>query len=600
MNLVFKKIILGLLLTIFLFQTSHVFALEIKWPILPGTKTPNQIQEEFKKGNISSSQRFSNYLNYFLRLLFVLALIVVSSVIVFGGVFYIFSINKPVLLIEAKQWITRGLFGFFIVVVSYLILAVLNPQLLIFRLKPSPSPLLLKESPLERKKEIILTQIPGSVFNEILKNDKLIKVDPNTGKILSPEKSSSKFLEIYLAQVPIYQTLKLLDQATSTLQELLEEFKNCECGMSKWHLKKISFNEYQCLPGIKKEDEDKFWEKQSNEINETVKMKSETKKTPYEKGIEILRKKVLGTSYVCQHTKCDNCGRGTPKCNFDKIKQHRDELKKILAKLQAQKLKFPAEQMEQVIQTLQQITAQFLLFESKAVFFQNDFNFLIKEAQKTKTKIIIEKPPVFTQTSQKVKMSPLSEDPLNTYIVVEQKGTKIVPPQIAKENKNLVFVESARASPSLVFLGLSLEEMEQLIKECLISAFENANFDLSKKEIEEFLNQSLKQGLVDFFTERIKDFVPQITSSFQENIEKSIKEIYRSSEYCEKNYDDPGCKNCEKYPPKFFTTLLSRLATEPLKKALPEEINALLKTPLKNVIFDKEINEIIDSNFLIF
>ena len=77
-----KKILFIFLLVIFLFQASSVFALEIKYPPLPGAETPNQIQEKVSKGIISRQDSLPLYINYFLRLIFLIAISIAIIVII--------------------------------------------------------------------------------------------------------------------------------------------------------------------------------------------------------------------------------------------------------------------------------------------------------------------------------------------------------------------------------------------------------------------------------------------------------------------------------------------------------------------------------------
>jgi len=149
-----KKFIFLFLLVIFLFQASFVFALEIKYPTLPGAIPPQEIEKK------PQAERLPLLINYFLRLIFVIAISIAITVIIYGGVLYLISGAKPAVLVSARNWISRGLLGLFILICSYLVLAVINPQLLVFKIEqPLPS-LLISPAPPIPTNRVTFLQIP--------------------------------------------------------------------------------------------------------------------------------------------------------------------------------------------------------------------------------------------------------------------------------------------------------------------------------------------------------------------------------------------------------------------------------------------------------
>jgi len=132
-----KNFLLVFLLIVFLLQAGTVFALEVRWPSVPGTETPNIIQDKISMGIISKDTAFPYYVNYFLRLFYIIAIAVAAIVIIYGGILYLFSGVKPAIAKEAKERISQGLLGLLILLTSYLVLAVINPQLLVYSMSLS-------------------------------------------------------------------------------------------------------------------------------------------------------------------------------------------------------------------------------------------------------------------------------------------------------------------------------------------------------------------------------------------------------------------------------------------------------------------------------
>ncbi len=123
-----RKIVLLLLLIVFLFQANLALAFEIKYPSLPGVPSPTP-------GNIPS------YVRYIFNLSLIVVTIICIGVMIFGGVLHLVSGAKPVALVSAKNWIFSGLLGLLILLSSYLLLVVINPQLTIFHLPGLEEPL---------------------------------------------------------------------------------------------------------------------------------------------------------------------------------------------------------------------------------------------------------------------------------------------------------------------------------------------------------------------------------------------------------------------------------------------------------------------------
>ena len=101
-----KKFLIIFFLGAFLFQVNYVFALEVKYPPLPGILTPEEIEQKVKTGEIDPGDRLGLYLNYYFNLSFFVVIIICIGVLIYGGVLYLLSPAKPAILISAKKWVS--------------------------------------------------------------------------------------------------------------------------------------------------------------------------------------------------------------------------------------------------------------------------------------------------------------------------------------------------------------------------------------------------------------------------------------------------------------------------------------------------------------
>lgn len=129
-----KKIFIIFLLIVFLFQTTYVFALEIKYPPVPGAFTPQEIEQKIKDKEIDEEDRLPLYFKYYFNLSLIIVVLICLGVLIFGATLYLLSPAKPVVLVSARRWIFSGLLGLLILFSSYLVLVTINPQLALLRL----------------------------------------------------------------------------------------------------------------------------------------------------------------------------------------------------------------------------------------------------------------------------------------------------------------------------------------------------------------------------------------------------------------------------------------------------------------------------------
>lgn len=125
----------------FIFCSNFALAIEFRAPEInypslpfPGVDSPQVFLEKIKNDEISGEQAFPLYVKYFYYLFLMIAGLLALGVIIYGGFLYLISAGTPVKMIAAKEQITGGILGFVILLSSYLILATINPQLVILRL----------------------------------------------------------------------------------------------------------------------------------------------------------------------------------------------------------------------------------------------------------------------------------------------------------------------------------------------------------------------------------------------------------------------------------------------------------------------------------
>jgi len=124
-----KKILPIIFLIIFLVFIfwSFTFAqeTEVKYPQVGGAETPTQVKTALPK-----------YINYLFALSLAIAGLIAFASLVYGGFRYIASAGSPVAMSDAKSQITAGILGLVILLVSFLLLRTINPQLVVLKVGP--------------------------------------------------------------------------------------------------------------------------------------------------------------------------------------------------------------------------------------------------------------------------------------------------------------------------------------------------------------------------------------------------------------------------------------------------------------------------------
>jgi len=165
-----KNFILLTIFVFFLFLSWQTFAqenLEIEYPTIPGTE------------KIQSNTSLPSYLKYVYNLSVFLAGILSFVLLVWGGIKYITSANRPGKMADAKEQISAAFLGLIIVLASFLILNSINPELLILNM---PDLKILEIIPYSPPQKI---ELPEYVFQEI-----------PVGTLITSEISISSFITV--------------------------------------------------------------------------------------------------------------------------------------------------------------------------------------------------------------------------------------------------------------------------------------------------------------------------------------------------------------------------------------------------------------------
>ena len=126
-----RKILIFLFSSLtFLSFAFSVFALEVTYPRLPGmAETPKECLE------LEGEKRLGCVIKYIYHLILTISGIVCFFSIVSGGILYLISGGSVEKIKDAKERIFVGILGTLLLLSSYLILYVLNPQLLVLKTK---------------------------------------------------------------------------------------------------------------------------------------------------------------------------------------------------------------------------------------------------------------------------------------------------------------------------------------------------------------------------------------------------------------------------------------------------------------------------------
>jgi len=570
----FKKIILVFLLAVFLFQATPIFALEINYPSVPGAENPNQIQKRIDEGTLSRKDSFPLIINYFFRFFFALALAIAVAVIIYGGILYLISGAKPAVLVTARSRISQGILGLAIISCSYLVLGLINPQLLSFKIDYQTFPVISFPSG-DESREVVFFQNPtGTILAEIIKD-------------LNEEVELEGFGKHRKAEIPFLKLQTTVGNVISVTEELKNLLAKCKCGESISHTEWDNFKG-RCVGGLDAIKEEEHW------------------------LLEVAKEKIKGGINTC-FTRCQTCGNDCDLKEVEeggKIKIKREELMGLLAELQTQKLNFTTDQIGLIEKVLDLNATNFLSSNFIDVVFQSDFEAQKRDLEAEGYIVSIEKDERFPEP-EKITMSPYIPDTWTGYAVVEKSIYSLYPVFLTDWNQK-VKKESERINLSSVLAQMTLEDIQNMIQSCLSAAFGAGTFILDENEFMEIVKEGINEGAIGYFEgitgrlaqDSINDFCQKLEKGINKKMEEDVgKNVGQCKANCGTGTTEPeiSCQaKCgeKTIPPNFLSNALNNLLTKDIKDKMPDSIKERYNEKLREIIFGDELNKIISQDMV--
>lgn len=218
-------ITIGLLLLVF-----PVFALEINYPQLPGAQPPQEFLQ-----TAPLEQHLSLYVLYFFNLIIWIAGIIALGALIYAGILYLTSTGKPEKVLAAREQITQAFLGIIILLSSYLILNILNPQLTTVQLPK-----------LEPPKFIERPEIPAPEVKPLISS---IDAELPLGRII--EERIFETSRMTRIKENSKTTLEIAQKLKESNEDLKSEVKKCKCKNAKPVCGKLKFaNPAKNFPGL--------------------------------------------------------------------------------------------------------------------------------------------------------------------------------------------------------------------------------------------------------------------------------------------------------------------------------------------------------------
>lgn len=211
-----KKTIIftGILLIIFSLPKTS-FALEIAYPPVPGTLTPQEVEECIRSNICEAGQRLPLYVRYFYNLFVMLSGLVCLITVIAGGVLYSTSVGNVSRMKLALERISAGILGTTLLLFSYGIVLIINPDLTVLSFgKPS-----IQFSPLETGERggptlPVYVEIPyGGLIEIVKKRAELVREEA---------------YDVWeIASKDAFQGMATIHEVSQCLQILIQE---CKCS----------------------------------------------------------------------------------------------------------------------------------------------------------------------------------------------------------------------------------------------------------------------------------------------------------------------------------------------------------------------------------
>jgi len=165
------RLIFPILLLFLLFGANFVFALpsfalEINYPDIPGAIPPQDFLN-----TAAPEETPSLYVKYLFNLAIWVVGIIAFGALIYGGIKYLTSTGKAEAMASAREQISAVFFGILILLSSFFILKILNPQFIVLELpglEPIPEPIEIgNPPPTEELRTSINTEIPfGTIIQK--------------------------------------------------------------------------------------------------------------------------------------------------------------------------------------------------------------------------------------------------------------------------------------------------------------------------------------------------------------------------------------------------------------------------------------------------
>jgi hypothetical protein len=119
--------------SLFFYTTPSVKALdaEIDWPNIPGIPAEKQITNG--SGSLNPNFGLNDLVKYIYNFFVMIGGLAALGMIIYGGVQYLTSSGSPAKTGAAKDKITSALLGLLLLLGSYILLNLLNPDILLLR-----------------------------------------------------------------------------------------------------------------------------------------------------------------------------------------------------------------------------------------------------------------------------------------------------------------------------------------------------------------------------------------------------------------------------------------------------------------------------------
>ncbi len=220
-----KQIILFcLLLLLFSLGADFVLALEINYPNLPDTEPPQDFLQR-----LSPNEALPLYVDYFFKLAIWILGFVAFGVMVYGGALYLISTGEPDKLVKAREFISSSFFGILILLTSYLVLSVINPDLVNLE---APE---IEEFTIEREPEVPEPKIlaANTSIHVELPFGRLIEGDIFETYISDPNAVQGRTPRLSRIKSNASSTIDIASKLSQNSQQLSSLAQSCDCSQAE-------------------------------------------------------------------------------------------------------------------------------------------------------------------------------------------------------------------------------------------------------------------------------------------------------------------------------------------------------------------------------